>query len=149
MESRLWTAASGCRQNPMLPARHCGIPISMTTPGVKITSFENAKHREQVVALWKSVFGYQTPHNSPELSIDKKMAVADGMFFVATHGQLVVGTIMTGYDGHRGWINYLSVVDRSHGPLSRLLDAVTVIESDGVLFFQRSEKPPEINQESV
>jgi len=81
----------------------------MTTPGVKITSFENAKHREQVVALWKSVFGYQTPHNSPELSIDKKMAVADGMFFVATHGQLVVGTIMTGYDGHRGWIYSLAV----------------------------------------
>ena len=38
----------------------------------EITAFENNKHREQVIALWKDVFGYETSHNSPDIVIDKK-----------------------------------------------------------------------------
>jgi hypothetical protein len=37
----------------------------------EITAFENAKHRDQVIALWKDVFNYETPHNSPDIAIDK------------------------------------------------------------------------------
>src|SRR5687768_16912726 len=68
-----------------------------------ITLFDDGTHREQVVALWRSVFGYEAAHNDPGLSIDRKMAVADGLFFVALVGGEVAGTIMAGYDGHRGW----------------------------------------------
>jgi hypothetical protein len=28
----------------------------------------------------------------------------DGLFFVAAHQEGLVGTVMAGYDGHRGWI---------------------------------------------
>jgi len=71
--------------------------------------FVNAVHRSQVVALWETVFGYETAHNNPSLVIDKKVAVGDGLFFVAVSDNAVVGTIMAGYDGHRGWIYSLAV----------------------------------------
>jgi ribosomal protein S18 acetylase RimI-like enzyme len=83
----------------------------MTT--VTISSFVNAVHRSQVVALWETTFGYQAAHNSPGLVIDKKLAVEDDLFFVAMADGVVVGTIMAGYDGHRGWI-YSVAVSPSH-----------------------------------
>ena len=76
---------------------------------VTITPFENVRHRDQVIALWQAVFGYETAHNRPDLVIDKKAAVNDGLFFVATAGPEVVGTVMAGYDGHRGWIYSVAV----------------------------------------
>ncbi|AIG01796.1 acetyltransferase [Pseudomonas fluorescens] len=66
-------------------------------------------HRAQVAVLWQTAFGYDTPHNRSELAIDKKRVVDDGLFFVATHGKAVIGTLMAGYDGHRGWLYSLAV----------------------------------------
>lgn len=76
---------------------------------VTITPFENRNHRDQVIALWQTVFGYEAAHNNPAVVIDKKIAVNDGLFFVATCAADVVGTIMAGYDGHRGWIYSVAV----------------------------------------
>jgi len=78
-----------------------------------ITPFQNAVHRSQVMALWETVFGYKTAHSNPGLVIDKKVEVDDQLFFVAVAGGAVVGTIMAGYDGHRGWI-YSVAVAPSH-----------------------------------
>jgi ribosomal protein S18 acetylase RimI-like enzyme len=75
-----------------------------------IRLFEDRTHRAQVVELWKRVFGYATAHNAPNFAIEKKLAVRDGLFFVAEVGEKVVGTIMAGYDGHRGWIYSLAVL---------------------------------------
>jgi ribosomal protein S18 acetylase RimI-like enzyme len=61
------------------------------------------------VDLWKAVFGYETAHNNPHLAIDKKLQVADDLLFVAIADKTVVGTIMAGYDGHRGWLYSLGV----------------------------------------
>jgi ribosomal protein S18 acetylase RimI-like enzyme len=61
------------------------------------------------VNLWKTVFGYESAHNDPELVIAKKMETGDELFFVALDGPTVVGTIMAGYDGHRGWIYSVAV----------------------------------------
>src|SRR2546429_9291768 len=81
---------------------------------VAIISYTDAVHRSQVVTLWKTVLGYDAPHNQPSVSIDKKIEVNDGLFFVAVAGAAVVGTIMAGYDGHRGGI-YSVAVALSHG----------------------------------
>jgi ribosomal protein S18 acetylase RimI-like enzyme len=62
-----------------------------------------------VVALWSEVFGYEAPHNAPATVIGKKLAVQRELFFVADEGGRVVGTVMGGYDGHRGWIYSLAV----------------------------------------
>ena len=74
-----------------------------------IVPYSDSLHRVQVIALWEKVFGYQSAHNQPALAIDKKLAVKDGLFFVAATGDTVVGTIMAGYDGHRGWIYSVAV----------------------------------------
>jgi len=74
-----------------------------------ITSFENNKHRDQVISLWKDVFGYETSHNSPDIVIDKKVEFNDGLFFIAVDNDNVIGTVMAGYDGHRGWIYSIAV----------------------------------------
>lgn len=76
---------------------------------IVIATFEDPAHREPVVELWRSTFGYETAHNDPGLAIDKKLAAGDALFFVALAGPQVVGTIMAGYDGHRGWLYSLAV----------------------------------------
>jgi len=80
---------------------------------VTITNYNDPSHRNQVVALWETVFAYGTAHNRPGLVIDKKLAVNDELFFVALDENKVVGTVMAGYDGHRGWI-YSVAVSPSH-----------------------------------
>lgn len=88
-----------------------------------IGPYRDRQHRAQVVGLWQQAFGYDTAHNSPALAIDKKLAVNDGLFFVATDKKTVVGTILAGYDGHRGWLYSVAVhADyRRHGLGSSLV----------------------------
>jgi ribosomal protein S18 acetylase RimI-like enzyme len=74
-----------------------------------ITAYSDPVHRAQVIALWRTVFGYETAHNDPSLAIDKKLGAADGLLFVATEGSGVIGAAMAGYDGHRGWLYSVAV----------------------------------------
>jgi ribosomal protein S18 acetylase RimI-like enzyme len=62
-----------------------------------------------VVDLWDQVFSSASPHNAPRLSISRKTRHDDGLFLVATLDGELVGTVMGGYDGHRGWIYSLAV----------------------------------------
>lgn len=89
---------------------------------ITISMYDDAAHRALVVALWTEVFGYPADYNAPELVIDRKLA-ADGLLFVAEEAGAAVGTVMAGYDGHRGWIYSLAVRPdrRSRGVGSRLL----------------------------
>jgi len=74
-----------------------------------IRQYEDATDRIQVVELWRNVFGYETAHNEPNLAISKKIATNDGLFFVAVVNTDIAGTIMAGYDGHRGWLYSVAV----------------------------------------
>ena len=67
----------------------------------------------QVIALWQKVFAYPEPHNDPAESIRRKLAHHDDLFLVAVEDSNVVGTVMGGYDGHRGWV-YSLAVDPGH-----------------------------------
>jgi ribosomal protein S18 acetylase RimI-like enzyme len=78
-----------------------------------IVDYADEHHRTHVKALWASVFGYETEHNEPGLAIDKKRAMPDGLFFVMLSEDTVIGTVMAGYDGHRGWL-YSVAVHPSH-----------------------------------
>ena len=64
-----------------------------------------------MTALWAGIFvgGYEAPHNDPAVSIDLKTAYDPELFLVAVDGSHLVGTVMGGYDGHRGWIYALAV----------------------------------------
>jgi ribosomal protein S18 acetylase RimI-like enzyme len=76
---------------------------------VIIDRYVDKAHRSEVIGLWQSVFAYDTPHNQPSVVIDKKLEADDGLFFVAVAEGTVAGTIMAGYDGHRGWIYSVAV----------------------------------------
>ena len=69
----------------------------------------NARDRAGVIALWETVFPDDPPHNAPAKVFDAKLAVHDGMLFVATEAHAVIGTAMAGYDGHRGWLYTVAV----------------------------------------
>jgi len=64
--------------------------------------------RAEVVALWLAC-GLTRPWNDPLADIARKLADSPGLFLVGEDGDDVVASVMAGYDGHRGWINYLAV----------------------------------------
>lgn len=66
-----------------------------------------------VIALWREIFPDEPAHNEPAAVIRRKLAVQRELFLVARDGESVVGTVMAGYDGHRGWI-YTVAVRPSH-----------------------------------
>jgi ribosomal protein S18 acetylase RimI-like enzyme len=76
---------------------------------ITIVSYVDSLHRSQLVQLWTGAFAYDTAHNSPGLAIDKKLAAADDLLFVAVIEGRVVGSILAGYDGHRGWLYSVAV----------------------------------------
>ncbi len=77
---------------------------------IEIIPFDNEKHRSQVLDIWSSIFSYEEPRNDPALVINKKLAVDDGLFFVAVENGKVLWSIMAGSDGHRGWVYSLAVI---------------------------------------
>lgn len=80
-----------------------------------IVEYSDPHHRLAVIQLWKTVFNDDMPHNRPDLSIDKKLAVDDHLFFVALADDEVVGTLLAGYDGHRSWLYSVAVDPQQRG----------------------------------
>jgi ribosomal protein S18 acetylase RimI-like enzyme len=81
---------------------------------------------DAIVAFWREVFPeYNDPtrlQRDPRTNIVRKLAFGDGLFWLAEEAGQVVGTVMAGYDGHRGWLYSLGVHPsrREHG-IGRLL----------------------------
>ena len=69
---------------------------------------------EAVVALWREA-GLVVPWNDPYLDIERKLTVQPELFLVVDDGDAVIGAAMVGYDGHRGWVNYLAVDESRRG----------------------------------
>ncbi|MBN2589552.1 MAG: GNAT family acetyltransferase [Sedimentisphaerales bacterium] len=67
--------------------------------------------RKNVIELW-SECGLIVPQNNPERDIERKLKVNPEWFLVGELDSSVVATCMAGYEGHRGWINYLAVSPR-------------------------------------
>ena len=61
-----------------------------------------------VVELWMQC-NLVVPQNKPERDIKRKLQVNPEWFLVGLVDGKVVATCMAGYEGHRGWINYLAV----------------------------------------
>ena len=68
------------------------------------------EHFGGVAALWEACFPDDPPRNRAEAAIPAKLAMKDGLFFVAEASDgAVLGTAMAGYDGHRGWLYAVAV----------------------------------------
>ena len=82
---------------------------------MQIRAFEEGD-TDEVVALWR-LCGLTRPWNDPHRDIARKLLVQRELFLVGVeegNGE-VIATIMAGYDGHRGWVNYLGVHPDARG----------------------------------
>jgi ribosomal protein S18 acetylase RimI-like enzyme len=97
-----------------------------TNTTLSIRRFD-ARDTDAVVALWQQAFpeyrDVTRPQRNPHLSIANKLATQPELFFVAVLDARIVGTVMGGYDGHRGWLYSLAVDEavRRHGIGTRLV----------------------------
>jgi len=67
-----------------------------------------------VVALWAEC-KLVRPWNDPHKDIARKLALQPELFLVGTIDDAVMASVMAGYEGHRGWMNYLAVAPRQRG----------------------------------
>lgn len=81
----------------------------------------------QVIELWHRC-GLTVPYNNPKRDIQRKLRVQSEMFLVGVIDEIVIATAMVGYDGHRGWVNYLAVAPEHQrkGIASRLMEEAEI-----------------------
>ncbi len=77
---------------------------------INIRSYRNVDE-EAVIKLWKDC-GLVVPWNDPVRDIERKLKVDPDLFLVGELAGEIVASVMGGYEGHRGWINYLAVSPR-------------------------------------
>ena len=68
-----------------------------------------------VELLWQDAFPDDPPWNAAGVAIPAKLAAQPDTFLVASDGEQVIGSIMAGYDGHRGWLYALAVLTSHRG----------------------------------
>lgn len=74
---------------------------------MNIRVFTSSDH-SALIALWQRC-GLVVPQNNPSHDIERKQSVGADLFLVCECDGGIIGSVMGGYDGHRGWINYLAV----------------------------------------
>jgi len=80
---------------------------------MQIRAFERADE-PAVVALWDEC-GLTRPWNDPHKDIARKLAVQPELFLVGEMEGAVMASVIAGYEGHRGWVNYLAVAPAFRG----------------------------------
>jgi ribosomal protein S18 acetylase RimI-like enzyme len=68
---------------------------------------------EAVVSLWRRC-GLVRSWNDPRKDIRRKLGVRPEWFLVGLLDEQIVACVMAGYEGHRGWLNYLAVDPEHH-----------------------------------
>ncbi len=91
------------------------------------------QYQTAVIDLWRQC-NLTVPSNDPVEDIKKKIDFQPALFFIALLFDQVIGSIMVGYEGHRGWINYLAVLPtfqkQGYGKLL-IIKAVTELRKMG------------------
>ena len=67
-----------------------------------------------MLALWEAC-KLTRPWNDPHKDIARKLAVQPELFLVGEAEDGIVASVMAGYEGHRGWVNYLAVAPAFRG----------------------------------
>src|SRR5690606_8629289 len=101
-----------------------GLEPRMTPPALTIRPYQTPD-ADAVVQLWHDC-GLTRAWNDPYKDIDRKLGVQPELFLVGALQDQVVASVMAGYDGHRGWVNYLAVAPavRRRGYARQLMNAV-------------------------
>jgi ribosomal protein S18 acetylase RimI-like enzyme len=80
---------------------------------VRIRPFQESD-TDRVVDLWDRC-GLLRPWNDPRKDIARKLEVQRELFLVGEIDGRVMAVVMAGYEGHRGWVNYLAVEPELQG----------------------------------
>lgn len=72
----------------------------------------DAHDESAVVELWTRC-GLIRPSNNPHADVQRKLRVRPDLFLVGVLDGAIVASVMAGYEGHRGWLNYVAV-DPTH-----------------------------------
>ncbi|MGI9324884.1 MAG: GNAT family acetyltransferase [Pseudomonadales bacterium] len=91
---------------------------------LNIRPFRN-EDEAAVIALWERAFPNEPPWNEPADLIRRKLAVQKELFFVCVSEERIVGTVMAGFDGVRGWVHKVAAHPdcKRHGIATRLMRA--------------------------
>lgn len=76
------------------------------TQNLKIRPYE-PRDEQEVIDLWQRC-DLVVPWNNPRQDVERKLLVNPELFLVGVLDGKIVATCMAGYEGHRGWINYLA-----------------------------------------
>lgn len=76
----------------------------------------NAGDASQVIALWEAS-GLTRPWNDPRADFELALTGSTSAILIIPRDETVIGSVMVGFDGHRGWVYYLAVAEthRMHG----------------------------------
>src|SRR6187402_530309 len=79
--------------------------------------------RQNLEELWQRVFPRDPPWNAPALMIDAKLRVQPELLLVGEIDATLMGAVIAGFDGVRGWIHHLAVAPefRRRGLATQLL----------------------------
>jgi ribosomal protein S18 acetylase RimI-like enzyme len=98
--------------------------MSDSLQAFSIRSYQSSD-RAGLEALWHRVFPDDPARNAPALVIDRKLRVQPELLLVCEHESRIVGAVIGGFDGVRGWIHHLAVTPevRRRGLATRLMRA--------------------------
>jgi ribosomal protein S18 acetylase RimI-like enzyme len=94
---------------------------------IKIREFHFPSDYESVYQLWGSIEkGVHVGRSDTPAEIEKKIARDPDLFIVAESDDMIIGSVIGGFDGRRGLIYHLAVATsfRGMGIGSRLMDEV-------------------------
>jgi ribosomal protein S18 acetylase RimI-like enzyme len=91
---------------------------------MEITEYKS-EYESAVIRLWENC-DLTRPWNNPRLDIERKMKVNPELFLVGLVDGMVIASAMGGYEGHRGWVNYLAVEPeyRRQGLAKLMMEAI-------------------------
>ena len=69
----------------------------------------NQNYQKALIELWRKC-NLIVPQNDPIEDIRKKLEFQPDLFLIALLDGKLIGSAMVGYEGHRGWLNYLAVL---------------------------------------
>ncbi len=108
--------------------------MSKPSSNVSILPFTTEDHAE-VYALWRKCEGVGLSSADSQTSIAAYLARNPGMSFIARGNEVVVGAILGGHDGRRGYIHHLAVHEnyRRQGIASLLVEqCLSRLQEEGI-----------------